>query len=383
MFSDVVVLGGGPAGSAAAISCAESGLRVALVERSAFPRMACGESLHPGVQPLLQKLSVEERVLAAGFLRYSGHHVRWGAERRFQAFGSDNNGPWLGIQAWRPTFDAILLERARDLGVTILQPNRFRSVLVDKGAVCGIRIEDDLIQTRFTIDATGRARTLSRALNFPWCSHGEKRRVWFGYAEGECRELADEPILTADSDGWTWVARVRPSVYQWTRLNFDNRRPVAGWLPPELENMRCCDPPRGADATWQIARQPAGPGYFLAGDAAAILDPASSHGVLKALMSGMHAGYLATKVIAGSVPEHVATQHYSDWVRGWFDEDVSRLEELYRQLPGWSANAVKAHAKTAPRENVSQPMAPGRIPQGVPKLAALDCALGSLVGDRS
>jgi flavin-dependent dehydrogenase len=135
---DAVVLGGGPGGSAAAITCARAGLRVALVERSAFPRPAPGETLHPGALPLLRRLGVEDEVLAAGFLRHAGPFVRWGGAERFVPFGSDVSGPWLGLQAWRPTFDAILLDQARGLGVRVEQPSRPRRVLAAVGSVTGV-----------------------------------------------------------------------------------------------------------------------------------------------------------------------------------------------------------------------------------------------------
>src|SRR5438045_191696 len=110
MFNaDVAVVGGGPAGAAAAIGCAQAGLDVVLLERCPFPRPVPGETLHPGVLPVLARLGVEREVLAAGFLRHAGHFVRWNGPERFEAFGRDDGVPWLGLQAWRPDFDAILL----------------------------------------------------------------------------------------------------------------------------------------------------------------------------------------------------------------------------------------------------------------------------------
>jgi hypothetical protein len=82
-------------------------------------------------------------------------------------------------------------------------------------------------------------------------------------------------------------------------------------------------------------RSPAGPGFFVAGDAAAVLDPASSHGVLKAVMSGMLAARMITE--APSFDDAVA-RSYSDWVHLQFDHDVAGLLALYDRLPkppGW------------------------------------------------
>jgi 2-polyprenyl-6-methoxyphenol hydroxylase-like FAD-dependent oxidoreductase len=140
---DVIVLGAGPAGCAAAIRCAQAGRRVAMLERADFPRHAPGESLHPGVQPLLRQLGVEDRFLAAGFLRYPGIVVEWGAPEFVREFGADENGPWLGFHAWRAELDAILLERARQDGVTVLQPVKATGVLgAPDGAVTGVETSD-------------------------------------------------------------------------------------------------------------------------------------------------------------------------------------------------------------------------------------------------
>src|SRR5260370_26569978 len=98
---EVLVLGGGPAGSAAAITAAALGLPVTLIERDGFPRHAPGESLHPGVQPLLRQLGIEREILDAGFILFPGHVVRWGDAERLLPFGVDAEVAWLGIQAGR------------------------------------------------------------------------------------------------------------------------------------------------------------------------------------------------------------------------------------------------------------------------------------------
>lgn len=109
---DVVIIGAGPAGYAAAISCAQRGLHVCLLEQADFPRERPGETLPPGIEPLLQALGFAEKVLNGNFLRHTGHWVHWGENRHFAAFGGDQDTPWQGSQIRRATFDRLLLQRA-------------------------------------------------------------------------------------------------------------------------------------------------------------------------------------------------------------------------------------------------------------------------------
>jgi 2-polyprenyl-6-methoxyphenol hydroxylase-like FAD-dependent oxidoreductase len=116
---DLVVLGGGPAGAAAAITARRAGLRVALIERCGPRRSRPGETLHPGIEPLLRSLGVWARIEGAGYLRHAGIWSEGSGPRRFMPYGSDNAGPWLGLQAPRDEFDARLLDAAKDLGVDV------------------------------------------------------------------------------------------------------------------------------------------------------------------------------------------------------------------------------------------------------------------------
>src|SRR5882724_5704622 len=114
--ADVVVIGGGPAGAAAAIACATRGLCVVLCERERFTLERPGETLHPGIEPLLAQLGVADRLPQVVGARHAGIWIEWGSARRFEPFGADAHGPWLGFQVRRSDFDALLLERAREVG---------------------------------------------------------------------------------------------------------------------------------------------------------------------------------------------------------------------------------------------------------------------------
>jgi flavin-dependent dehydrogenase len=83
--------------------------------------------------------------------------------------------------------------------------------------------------------------------------------------------------------------------------------------------------------TWRLASRTAGQGWFLCGDAASVLDPSSSHGVLRALMSGMLAAHYATGVLKGAAEAGEVAAVYDRWMRQWFSHDATRMAGTYRE----------------------------------------------------
>ncbi len=332
---NVVIVGGGPAGSAAAIKCVKAGLTVTLVEKEQqpFSQIRPGETLHPGVQPILGELDVEQDVLSAGFLRHKGNWVEWNHDRRFSKFGEDADGPWLGFQAWRKDFDEILLNKAREKGVQVIRPCRAIRPLVAGGRIIGIETSKSSLYSSFLIDAAGSEHWLARKANLKIEKHSPPLIAWHGYAGGSCPIRDSAPAIVADKDGWTWTARVLPQIYQWTRLFFEKRHLEQGYLPTEFHGLAPISRTRGVDVTWRIVPLSAGKGYFIAGDASFVLDPASSHGVLKGLMSGIMVGHLVDQIVRHGKDENYAANAYCRWMYDWFRHDMSKLKDFYMRHP--------------------------------------------------
>ena len=330
--ADVLIAGGGPAGSAAAIGCAEAGLRVVLVERHLFTQERPGEALHPGVEPLLAQLGVADRLASVTGARFPGIWVRWAEAARFEPFGGDAEGPWRGFQVSRKAFDGLLLERAREVGVDVRQPCPVLDLAPRDDGLQEVLTGAGPVTCRIVIDATGGARWLSRKRGLAAARHSPRLIARFGYAEGTCPERDDAPAFEAGRSGWTGTARVRPGVYGWVRVDFDGPSRRDKDAPGPLRALTPRGLSRGADVTWRLSRAAAGPGWFIVGDAGATLDPASSRGVLKAIMSGAMAGHLATGVLKGGVPMEKAAAAYRGWLAGWFAADAERLAGLYREL---------------------------------------------------
>ncbi|MGE0442649.1 MAG: NAD(P)/FAD-dependent oxidoreductase [Gemmatimonadales bacterium] len=341
--TDVVIVGGGPAGSAAAIAAARAGARVILLERHATPRDRPGETLHPGIEPLLRWLGADDLLAEATVARHEGHWVRGAGRRRFLRFGRDASGPWLGFQAWRRTFDAGLRRRAADLGVEVRTGTAVAGILRDGGRVLGVATEGgEELPAAVTIDAAGGGHWIARQLGLGVTRLSPRLIATFGYTApapaAPARRLPREPELSADAGGWTWIAPLGAKGWHWSRLALDGRRAERGWQPARLAGLTPVGPSRGADVTWRMVPAAGGPGWLAAGDAGAVLDPASSHGVLRALLSGAQAGVLAAT--AGSTDARERFGAYDAWFRQGVTRDAETLRASYATLfPGRAAPA--------------------------------------------
>ena len=278
-----------------------------------------------------QQLGIADRLAGAIGARHPGIWIEWGGPRRFEAFGGDASGPWSGFQFWRADFDALLLARARELGVEVRQPCAVTGTLMRDGMLEGLETAAGPIMARMVVDATGATRWLGRALGVASPARSPRLIARYGYMEGSCPAYDDAPSLVGDKSGWTWTALVRPKLYQWTRVSFDGP-PGSDWTPPHLLALTPRARSRGADVTWRMASKAAGPGWFMVGDAAATLDPTSSHGVLKAIVSGMTAGHLIAAVLGGRAPAEAAAAAYHEWLAGWFSADAANLAKFYCKL---------------------------------------------------
>jgi flavin-dependent dehydrogenase len=330
---DVVVVGGGPGASATAIGCARSGLSVTLAHRGQPAHDRPGEALLPGTEPLLRALGVGDRFAAADFPRHAGHWSQWEGERRFARYGEDADGPWLGCQARRHTLDSLLLDGAAAVSVDVRVVPVIEPVL-DRGRIAGVRLAGGTeLPARIVVDATGGAHWLARRLGVAIVDASPRLLAFYGYLSGELPGDDGCPSIVADQGGWTWLARVKPAVHQWVRLALDGSRPPAGWRPPQFQGLSERQPARGADVSWRWVPACAGAGYFMVGDACAVLDPLSAQGVLRALMTGMLAGQLIVGICRGSLPEPVAVAYYRDHQRRSFAHGVGALRSLYAAMP--------------------------------------------------
>jgi 2-polyprenyl-6-methoxyphenol hydroxylase-like FAD-dependent oxidoreductase len=220
---------------------------VVVVEAAARVRPAPGETLHPGVEPVLERLGLRDAVLAAGFHRHRGTWVTWNGARRFEAFGGDASGPWLGFQAERRRLHGIMLEAALDLGAELHRPLTADGLLVERGRVVGVLAAGRELRARWTADGTGRRAWLARALRLGRTRCSPAMRVRFGWAEGDDPDLDGQPSIAATRGGWEWHAPVGGGRTAWVTLTVAARPGDGGPCRP------------GTDVSWSVHRTAPGP----------------------------------------------------------------------------------------------------------------------------
>lgn len=330
---DVIVVGAGPAGCATAIACAQRGMQVALLERVAFPRHRPGETLHPAIEPLLAQLGMMRELTEQPCLRHHGHWVQWGSAPRFIPYGGDAAGPWRGFQIQRAALDAHLLKRAGAVGVQIMQPCLNPTIICQGDRITGVKVMPDRLTAAYVVDASGRHQWLGRQWPIRWRACSPTLIARYGYCRGNLERAHRAPWLVATDHGWQWIARTDHHQLHWTTLNFHPDNKPAAKAPDPLKHLAPLGPVRGADVSWRLCDAPMGLGYVLVGDAAALLDPASSHGVLKALMSGMQAAQAIADCLAWPSGEQAVHSHFGAWLYRQFTTDADALRQFYRAHP--------------------------------------------------
>ncbi|MCA9549924.1 MAG: tryptophan 7-halogenase, partial [Myxococcales bacterium] len=316
--ADIIVVGAGPAGSAAAARLAAFGHRVLILERARFPRPRIGESLPPKVDDLLQVLGAAEAVAAAGFARMRGTVVARGGDEAPLFHPFDPAGGRRGYQVERGRFDSLLLERARALGAEVRAAAAAELGWAGPLRQVSLR-EGGALTARFVVDASGAAGWGARALGLR--SKEPVRTVALaGYWAG-CRlpELRSAGVVEATAtffemlpDGWIWsvlrqdglrnvtlgldAGRVKDPEVLPLELYLDTVR-ASALVGPMLGPARLEGGLSAHDATWTRAERFVADGILFAGDAAATIDPLTSQGVFKAMRSGIVAASVVNTVL--------------------------------------------------------------------------------------
>src|SRR5262245_40409887 len=311
---DVVVIGGGPAGSTGSTLIAQQGYKVQLFEREKFPRFHIGESLIPETYWVLKRLNMLPKMQKSHFVKkYSVQFVNSQGKLSAPFYFRDNK-PHECSQTWqvvRSEFDLMMLNNAREHGVDAREGIRVLEVLFDNHHAVGVTIQETDgtqrdIRAKVVVDASGQSGLLQNRFKLRvWDPILNKGAVWT-YWEGAYRDTGRDEgatlvLQTANRQGWFWYIplhdnRVSVGVVAPFDYLFKGRGSHEQIYTEEVD--RCLAVKERVAGARRVtgyfatkdysyrSKVVAGDGWVLVGDAFGFLDPLYSSGVLLALKSG-------------------------------------------------------------------------------------------------
>ncbi len=313
--AEVVVVGAGPAGCAAALRLAALDHRVTLIERGGPGRPAAVESAPATLLPLLASLGLQRAVEAAGFLRSNGAWVQWaGGPQRVSE-------PQPGYQIERQRFDALLRDAVREAGVQWISAGA-RAPLRQPDGRFAVPLHDGRSPTADgMVWATGRSGHADA---------GERPcAALVGRWSGDGQPVGSDSRVQAGPEAWAWAAPQADGGC--TAAVFVDAQRLAGQAAAARERLyrevlagfelltpmlrgRVETAVRVADATPRRAAQPIEPNLVRAGEAAFSLDPLSSQGIAAAMRSGVQAAACLHTMLCCPADTALALAFYQDQV---------------------------------------------------------------------
>jgi flavin-dependent dehydrogenase len=330
---DVIVIGSGPAGTAAASVCRKEGLRVMVVTQAAKPEEVVSlspgplESIHPGVSSLLEKIDARGVEQLAALATYSGIN----ANGIFTALGSDEHGIWEGMHIDRQVFNAQLLRKILELDVQIQFNETVEEFIKDGERIAGIKTKSGDFYATCITDASGKKSIAGKLLNFHRKYFSPPLLCWTGISGGITPFPFDSQVahFIPGDDEWTWLAPQPPYRCAWTRLSMKGDKSLS---PPELlKDYPVIGEVHADNMRWRMFQPVCREGIVLCGDAAGILDPAAGQGIFNALRSGIMAANTVISCIQQPTYEAFHLARYNNWFEEQFETKVNQLREYYLQ----------------------------------------------------
>lgn len=309
---DVLVIGGGPAGSTIAPLLALKGYKVVLLEKARHPRFHIGESLLPANLPIFDLLGVSDKVAEIGMVKNAAEfNSPWHdhQQRFYFADAWDKTLP-NAYQVKRSEFDDVLLRNAIDKGVVVHQECKVKAVELDSNPVSVVAEHKDgrveQWSARFVIDASGRDTFLANKLQVKHRNPRHNSSAVYAHFEGAIRNLgADEGNIAIFwfEHGWFWFIPLIDGTTSIGMVTWPYFMKTIGdrslekflldgikscpLLESKLKDAKICSQAEATGNFSYVSERCYGYNYLLLGDAFAFIDPVFSSGVLLAMNSGV------------------------------------------------------------------------------------------------
>jgi FADH2-dependent halogenase len=377
---DVAIIGGGPAGSAAATLLAQNGRRVVVLEREKFPRFHIGESLLPFSMAAFERLGVMPKFEAAGFLPKHGAEIAsadGARDTRFYFKDGYRSQRATAFQVTRADFDKILLDHAAETGADVREETAVERLefFRDRVELVARRAggEPESIRARYLLDCSGRHTLVASHFDLKRSYPNLRKFAVYAHYEGVETPCGIDGTLTrmvrAD-DHWFWMIPLSPDrtsvgvVMDTARFKQFDDTPEA-----VLERLITASPVMGqrmhaaarvtkvyasGDYSYR-SRRLHGDRWLLCGDAAGFIDPVFSSGVFLAIFGAEQAVEALETAFATPSRAPVAFRQYAGrigavmklylrfvdgWYRREFIETLLNPREFFDVVP--AVNAVLA-----------------------------------------
>lgn len=311
---DVLVIGGGPAGTTIAPLLVEKGYRVVLLEKARHPRFHVGESLLPANMPLFERMGIAEEVKAIGMEKWGAEFIspQHGMAQTFNfADAWDKSRPYA-YQVKRAEFDDVLIRNAAKKGVEVHECCKAKAIdfLPDNsGAVIRAQHDDgreQIWKARFVVDASGRDTFLANRFQIKHRNPKHNSSAIYGHFSGAIRhdgQAEGNISIFWFEHGWFWFIPMMNDVTSIGMVTWPyfmktrGQRSIEQFLrdgiamcPPLAERLKMATLVNEVEATGNfsyVSERNHGANYLLLGDAYAFIDPVFSSGVLLAMNSGV------------------------------------------------------------------------------------------------
>ena len=350
-MKDVLIIGGGPAGSTAATLLSRKGFSVTLLERERFPRFQIGESLLPYNNDLFDRLGVSPEMTSGEFIPKYGAEFVTGDGGVGCTFRFDRNldPPYQNsFQVKRADFDHLLLRHAAAQGVDVREETSVAAVVLDDPSRAVVKTaEGEMFEARFVIDASGHGSVIGSRVGEKAGIDALKKVAIFAHYRNVLRAEGREggnTVIVLLRDAWFWLIPVSKDVMS-VGLVVDRDHVRDCGLPPaallaktiqatpyvrdRMEQAEALTPVLTRKDFSYTMRRMIGPNFALIGDAAGFIDPIFSTGVFMAMKSAdLVADAVEKRLHGGSMR---LLERYEDSMQAALDKYFRFISHFYRR----------------------------------------------------